>query len=78
MKPFFLVVIAILRSLLAIGGESGAFTNTVAQSTLPQGPGLAAAFKADSGIATHAGVIFADDFDNVVIASEYIGPAPRG
>jgi hypothetical protein len=39
------------------------FTNIAMQSTLPQGPGLAARFRADSGIATHRAVIFADDFE---------------
>src|SRR5947207_626017 len=43
-------------------GEN-AFTNTAAHSRLPQGPGLAARFKADFGIATDPAVIFADDFE---------------
>jgi predicted amidohydrolase len=44
--------------------EGDAFTNNlVAQSTLPRGPGLAARFRADSGIASHPAVIFADDFE---------------
>jgi hypothetical protein len=59
---FFLV--AILIPLLTRGADGGTFTNTVAQSTLPQGSGLAAGFKADSAISTHAAVIFADDFES--------------
>jgi len=39
------------------------FTNVVSQSTLPQGAGLAARFKADAGITTDPAVIFADDFE---------------
>jgi hypothetical protein len=58
-----LLLVTILIPFLAVGAESGTFTNTVAQRTLPQGPGLAAAFKADSGIETHSAVIFADDFE---------------
>ena len=61
-KPFLLV--AMLLPLRAVGAEGGAFTNTVAQSTLPQGPGLAAAFKADAGIRKPSAVIFADDFES--------------
>jgi hypothetical protein len=63
-NPFLLVTMLILPPLLAIGAEGRAFTNTVAQSTLPQGPGLAAGFKADSRIDTHSAVIFADDFES--------------
>ena len=63
MKLSFLLV-TLLPPLLSIGAESGAFTNTAAQSTLPQGPGLAAAFTADSGIDTHSAVIFADNFES--------------
>lgn len=60
-KPFLLVA---LTPLVAVGAESGVFTNTVAQSALPQGPGLAAGFKADSGIEKHAAVIFAENFES--------------
>jgi hypothetical protein len=63
-KALLLATMLILRPLLATGAEVGAFTNTVTQSTLPQGPGLAAAFKADSGIDTHSAVIFADNFES--------------
>jgi hypothetical protein len=63
-RPLLLVTMLILRSLLTIGAEGRTFTNKVAQSTLPQGPGLAAGFKADSGIDTHSAVIFADDFES--------------
>jgi hypothetical protein len=63
-SPFLLVTMLILRPFMAIGAEGQAFTNAVAQSPLPQGPGLAASFKADSGIEKHAAVIFADDFES--------------
>jgi hypothetical protein len=63
MKLSFLLV-TMLIPFLATGAESRAFTNTVAQSALPQGPGLAAAFKADSGIEKHSAVIFAENFES--------------
>lgn len=50
--------------LLAANAADVPFTNIAAQSTLPQGAGLAALFKADSGIATDSAVIFADDFES--------------
>jgi hypothetical protein len=62
-ERFLLVTMLILRPLLAIGADGRAFTNTVAQSTLPQGPGLAAGFKGDFDIDTNSAVIFADDFE---------------
>lgn len=39
------------------------YPNLAAQSNLPRGPGLAARFKADAGVAHHPAVIFADDFE---------------
>ena len=47
----------------AIADDIG-FTNLAPIGALPQGPGLAARFKADSGIAAHPAVIFADDFES--------------
>jgi hypothetical protein len=58
------LLIALVTPLLVIGGEIGAFTNRVSQRTLPQGPGLAAEFKADFSISNHYAVIFADDFES--------------
>jgi hypothetical protein len=55
--------------LLAIGygwplpAAQERFPNLAGQSPLPQGPGLAASFKADASVATHPSVIFADDFE---------------
>jgi len=65
-----------LIPLLAIGAEGGPFTNTVAQSTLPHGPGLAAGFKADSGIDTHTAVIFADDFESGELGARWDEQSP--
>jgi len=59
----FAVLLAQLAPLAVLNAEEGAFPNTAAHSTLPHGLGLAARFKADSGIATHPAVIFADDFE---------------
>ncbi|MGA1235398.1 MAG: hypothetical protein ACO34E_00885 [Limisphaerales bacterium] len=42
----------------------GEYPNAVAQSSLPQGDGLAAAYPGDRGIRDHAGVRFADDFED--------------
>jgi hypothetical protein len=47
------------------------FTNIAAQSTLPKGPGLAARFKADAGIAAHPAVIFADDFEEGAVGARW-------
>ncbi len=52
------------------------FTNTTAQSTLPQGAGLAARFKADSGIAAHSAVIFADDFESGELGARWDERSP--
>src|SRR5690242_2854058 len=74
MKAFLLLTMLI--PLLAMGAESGPFTNTVAQSTLPQGPGLAAGFKADSRIDTHSAVIFADDFESGELGARWDEQSP--
>ncbi len=47
--------------LPAVGQE---VKNITATSRLPQGPGLSAGFAADQGIASHAAVIFAEDFES--------------
>ena len=65
MNRFLLALVLLSQHPLTfVRAETGVFTNTAAQSTLPQGPGFAARFKADSGIASHAAVIFADDFES--------------
>ncbi|YCM46458.1 hypothetical protein V2O64_10555 [Verrucomicrobiaceae bacterium 227] len=46
---------------VAAGEEQ--FENVVAQSQLPSGAGLAAAFQGDAKIADHKAVIFADNFE---------------
>src|ERR1051325_2590052 len=75
-KPFLLMAILLLRPLLATGAEGGAFTNTPAQSTPPQGPGLADGFKADYGIDKHAAVIFADDFETGELGARWDERSP--
>lgn len=45
------------------GGDPEGKANVAAESTLAAGPGLAAAFPGDAGLAKHADVIFADDFE---------------
>jgi hypothetical protein len=44
-------------------GDGDGSRNRAGTSTLPRGDGLAAGFEADRGIAKHADVIFADDFE---------------
>jgi hypothetical protein len=58
-----LLLLVQLASPAVVHAENGAFTNLAANSTLPFGPGLAAQFKADSGIGAHSAVLFADDFE---------------
>lgn len=50
--------------LALLSASDDRFPNLASHSALPQGPGLAARFRADSGIANHSAVIFADDFEN--------------
>jgi len=76
MKLSFLLVATLILQLTPLLAESGVFTNTVAQSTLPQGPGLAAAFKADSGIDTNSAVIFADDFESGELGTRWDEQSP--
>jgi len=45
------------------GGDPEGKANLAADSTLPAGPGLAAGFPSDAGLAKHDDVIFADDFE---------------
>ncbi|MBI4601812.1 MAG: hypothetical protein HY721_07610 [Planctomycetes bacterium] len=56
----------LLASLLrpdAPGGDPDGLRNVAAESSLPRGPGLASKLAHDRGIAAHAAVIFADDFE---------------
>jgi hypothetical protein len=72
-----------LAAMLLLAGfavaESAAYTNLAARSPLPQGPGLAARFDADQGIATNPAVLFADNFEQGKLGerweSEKIDPA---
>lgn len=67
-----LVVLSLL--VLATGlhaAEEDIHRNRVDQSTLSQGQGLASAFVADQGIAQHADVIFADDFEDEVLGANW-------
>ena len=60
---FGLVLIALFLCN-ALYAQNDRFPNVAASSSLPQGDGLAAKFKADAGIAAHPAVIFADDFES--------------
>jgi len=58
-----LACIALLAWLATALPAAERFPNLAAGSNLPQGPGFASKFKADSGIANHPSVIFSDDFE---------------
>jgi hypothetical protein len=47
------------------------FPNFARDSSLPQGPGLAARFNADSGIAKRPSVIFADNFEEGALGARW-------
>src|SRR5262245_25892118 len=59
MPRFLSVAIA-----LVLAGASRAAESPPTASDLPQGPGLAARYPADLGIAKDAAVFFADDFES--------------
>ncbi len=66
MKPLALTTALLLlveRSPFGYAGEEP-YPNLAAQSSLPQGKGLAAAFHADDGIEKNPAVIFADNFES--------------
>lgn len=66
MHANFILLSVMLLPVIAANAYADAadFANSVVKSTLPQGPGLAAHFKADSGISANKAVIFADDFES--------------
>ena len=78
MKPVLIItlLLACFGSLRGIAQDTGAFTNIAAQSNLPHGPGLAAAFKADQGITNHPAVIFADDFEDGPLGARWEEQTP--
>lgn len=56
---------ALLAStMVTLGADPASRLNLAANSKLPSGPGLAAAFPADAGLRTNPVVIFADDFES--------------
>lgn len=59
----WLAALAAAQGLAWAGGDPGGDRNVAAQAALPAGAGLAAGYVADAGIAGHAAVIFADDFE---------------
>ena len=58
-----LLITGSLLSAAALAGDPEGKANLAADGKLPAGPGFAAAFPADAGIAKHPDVIFADDFE---------------
>lgn len=64
-KARILRLLVLLPLTSAIAGDMEGKANLAGkQSQLPSGKGLAAAFPADTDIATHPSVIFADGFEN--------------
>ncbi len=62
--PTVVAALALLAACpLAAEGDPRGARNLASRKGLPGGPGLAAAFRADAGIAKHPAVIFADDFE---------------
>jgi hypothetical protein len=59
-----IAVAGLLAARFMLPAAEERFPNLAAQSTLPQGKGLAATYKADAGLGTNAAVIFADDFES--------------
>ena len=66
LRKFFVGALCIPPLALSLQARAAEerFPNAAASSSLAQGQGLAARFKADARIATHPAVIFADDFES--------------
>lgn len=67
------LIILLLAGRTGFAAAEEHFPNLAASSNLPQGQGLAAQFKSDSGIAAHAAVIFADDFEQGELGERWEG-----
>ncbi len=63
--------ILLLSSIAPAAANPDARANRAAEKKLPAGPGLAAAYPADVGIATNADVLFADDFESGPIGARW-------
>jgi len=59
-----LLLLITWRAASVLKAADDHFLNLASQSTLPQGPGFAARFDADFGIAADPAVIFADNFES--------------
>jgi hypothetical protein len=63
-RLFVAVSFGIIGRLAVIAaGDPDGSSNLAANSPLPRGPGVAAAYPGDRGIAAHSAVIFADNFE---------------
>ena len=60
-----------IGSVHSMAAEDKRFPNLASTSLLPQGSGLAARFKADSGIGADSAVLFADDFENGELGKQW-------
>jgi hypothetical protein len=69
---FPLIIVSLSGSVGArAGGDVDGSRNMAGQSDLPHGTGLAAAFPGDRGIASHADVIFADNFEQGELGQDW-------
>src|SRR5512138_1670981 len=70
-EKFFACVSALILTTSTAFGADERFPNFASSSTLPKGQGIAAKFKADSGIAAQPAVIFADDFESSELGARW-------
>ncbi len=81
---WLLVVMALASSPFRPGdvpnayGQSPSGTEWVEASRLPRGSGIAAEFEEDEGLASHASVIFADNFEQGVLGNRWDEHNNRG
>jgi len=70
-NSFSFILIGLALALPSHAATDVKKVNLALESGLPQGGGIAAAFPADKGIATHPGVIFADGFETGELGQDW-------
>lgn len=68
----------ILSSVSPASAQSASLVRLIDESELPTGEGLASNFESDREIASHAAVIFADDFESGDLGSKWDDTSNRG
>lgn len=69
-RLFYMCALCVIGVMLPLAAAER-FPNLATNSALPQGKGLAAQFRADKGIAEHAAVSFADDFEGSELGARW-------